>query len=428
MPRPPLPIGSWGKITRTALAAVEHDGKTHQVALTGFEGKFYRVGDKDRKHPMPAAVWVAKARVRDLDGVTRLVERAGKSGAAAERNLVQHLTERTAPVMEDLKPGSRLSLLWEMFEAHLISENRASATMTRYRYVSAYIIKGLGNVRIQEATTQRLDGFVQALKTNHGASVAKSARVVLSGMFGLAVRYGATDRNPIRDVGTIKMESKQARALSIDQLNGILDAMRSSQVVLNPKNKITPNQTISEYCSAADLKDVVTMFAATACRISEVLGIRWSDIDLDGKTVSINGKVNRIPGGGLVREDVTKTKAGQRVLALPGFALAMLMRRQVEAFGNVHDVVFPSTTGNLRDPNGVGKQWRKVRTALGMDWVTSHTFRKTVATVLDAEGLSARVGADQLGHAQISMTQDVYMGRGVVHTEVADALNRVIKS
>jgi integrase len=61
-----------------------------------------------------------------------------------------------------------------------------------------------------------------------------------------------------------------------------------------------------------------------------------------------------------------------------------------------------------------------------MDWMTAHTFRKTVATVLDGEGLSARVGADQLGHAQVSMTQDVYMGRGEVHTEVAAALDKLI--
>jgi integrase len=49
------------------------------------------------------------------------------------------------------------------------------------------------------------------------------------------------------------------------------------------------------------------------------------------------------------------------------------------------------------------------------EWVVPHTYRKTVATFLDDGGLSARVVADQLGHARISMTQDVYMGRHVVH-------------
>lgn len=115
-----------------------------------------------------------------------------------------------------------------------------------------------------------------------------------------------------------------------------------------------------------------------------------------------------------------------RVLPLPSFAIAMLMGRQVSAVGNIHDVVFPSTQGTLRDPSAIHKQWRKVLAALKLDWVTSHTFRKTLATLLDGEGISARIGADQLGHAQVSMTQDVYMGRKAVHTEVADVLDRVI--
>ncbi|MGG6382044.1 tyrosine-type recombinase/integrase [Paenarthrobacter sp. NEAU-H11] len=93
----------------------------------------------------------------------------------------------------------------------------------------------------------------------------------------------------------------------------------------------------------------------------------------------------------------------------------------------IYDAVFPGSTGMLRDPSAVSKQWRRVRTKLKLDWVTSHTFRKTLATLIDDQGLSARIGADQLGHAQISMTQDKYMGRKVVHPEVADVLDGTIQ-
>jgi integrase len=58
--------------------------------------------------------------------------------------------------------------------------------------------------------------------------------------------------------------------------------------------------------------------------------------------------------------------------------------------------------------------------------VTTHSFRKSVATLIDDRGLSARIGADQLGHARPSMTQDRYMARGKVHTHVADALDDAI--
>ncbi|MDT5160106.1 MAG: hypothetical protein QOC90_416, partial [Mycobacterium sp.] len=51
---------------------------------------------------------------------------------------------------------------------------------------------------------------------------------------------------------------------------------------------------------------------------------------------------------------------------------------------------------------------------------------KTVATLIDDEGLSARIGADHLGHSKVSMTQDRYMPRGRVHTQVADLLDRTV--
>lgn len=140
----------------------------------------------------------------------------------------------------------------------------------------------------------------------------------------------------------------------------------------------------------------------------------------------ITGKVTRIPGQGIIRENLHKTAAEDRVLPLPAFAINMLMVRQVSAMGNMHDVVFPSTQGTVGDASAVPKQWRTVRACLKLDRDTSHTFRKTLATVLDDQGLSARVGADQLGHAQVSMTHDMHVGRKAVHPEVADALDRII--
>ncbi|MBT1002631.1 site-specific integrase [Paenarthrobacter sp. DKR-5] len=395
MPRPALPLGSWGKITRTQ------------------QGN---------------AAWVAKARVRDLDGITRLVERSGRTGAAAERNLVAALTERTAPTTEDLSPNTRLTALWDAYLGHLRTEGRSPRTFERYEYVAGYVVKGLGGLRIREATTQRLDGFLKALAANSGPSVAVTARVILSGMFGLAVRYDAITHNPVRDVGNVRTAPvKKARALTVDELRGILDAVHHSPIPINPGNKVRPGLTLAEYCAEADLADVVTMFAGTGARISEVLGIRWEDINLDAKTVAISGKVGRTKGQGMIREGFLKSEAGERTLPLPGFAVAMLLRRQVESVPNLHNAVFPSSTGSLRDPSAVSKQWRKVRDRLGFDWVTSHTFRKTVATMIDAQGLSARVGADQLGHANVSMTQDRYHGRKTTHVEVAEVLDQAVR-
>jgi integrase len=57
-------------------------------------------------------------------------------------------------------------------------------------------------------------------------------------------------------------------------------------------------------------------------------------------------------------------------------------------------------------------------------WVTSQVFRKTVATRLDEAGFTPRQVADQLGHANPSMTLDVYFGRHVVSAAAAQVLDR----
>jgi integrase len=60
---------------------------------------------------------------------------------------------------------------------------------------------------------------------------------------------------------------------------------------------------------------------------------------------------------------------------------------------------------------------------VGYEWVTFHTLRKTVGTLLDEAGLTARQIADVLGHAHPSMTLNNYMGRGQKSRASADALD-----
>jgi integrase len=119
--------------------------------------------------------------------------------------------------------------------------------------------------------------------------------------------------------------------------------------------------------------------------------------------------------------------AGRRTLPLPKFAIDMLRQRRTLPYLGEQKMIFPSTAGTLRDPDNFAKLWRTARDELGVPDVRTHTFRKTVATLIDDEGMSARIGADHLGHAKISMTQDVYMARGRMHTQVAELLDRTVQ-
>jgi integrase len=385
--RPPLRIGQHGKISRKYIGN---------------------------------GVWEAQCRYRDTDGVTRRVRRIGpadqydRRGKVAEDVLIEALAQRRPPSGGPDEIGLDTAVM-TLVQTHLIrlaEDGRAPATQATYRIVAGKLRIKLGGVRVGEATPARIDAALRSMSTTHGPVMARQAKTILSGGLQLAVMANVLGTNPVREVQPIKSKRppKGAPALTADQLRDLLIRLGTS-----------------EYCRKHDLVGPFTLFIATGLRRGELLGLRWSDFDETEGTIAVTGKVERIAGKGLIRVDVTKTAAGRRRLALPSFAVdALRQRRSVPFLGEHPVIIFPSTAGTWRDPNNFGREWREVRGKLGVPHVTTHSFRKTLATLIDDRGLSARVGADHLGHSKVSMTQDVYMTRGKVHSEVADLLDDAI--
>lgn len=167
-----------------------------------------------------------------------------------------------------------------------------------------------------------------------------------------------------------------------------------------------------------DVPDLVDLMLATGLRIGEATALHWEDIDLVKGTINVQTTIHRIRGEGIILSETTKTDAGQRLLRLPTWAVAMLDRRD-----RSDGPVFPAPKkGGLRDSSNTQAHIRDAVRNAGFGWITSHTLRKTVATTMDEAGLSARATADQLGHAQPSVTQDVYVGRKLADTGAAAAL------
>ncbi|HET7531625.1 MAG TPA: site-specific integrase, partial [Nocardioidaceae bacterium] len=174
-----------------------------------------------------------------------------------------------------------------------------------------------------------------------------------------------------------------------------------------------------------DLPDLVFFMLATGVRIGEALAVIWSDVDFNAGTVRITSTLVRVNGEGLLRNG-TKSRAGERTLPLPESAVALLRRRFMTG-ARLDQPVFPSVDGGFRDPANVRRELREARGTETLAWITSHTFRKTAATILDEAALSARLVADQLGHSRPSMTQDVYLARRAVDSQAALALEAALR-
>jgi integrase len=103
-----------------------------------------------------------------------------------------------------------------------------------------------------------------------------------------------------------------------------------------------------------------------------------------------------------------------------------MLRERRAVIGPGVEPVFPDSLGGWRDPNNVCRVWREVRDQLAMDGLVTHTLRKTVASFLDDANVTTRRISDQLGRAQVSMTQDRYLGRRLTDRQTADVLEGII--
>lgn len=369
MARPPLPIGTWGTIRR------KEAGPKH---------------------------WVAYARFRDYDGVTRIVERAGTTGPKAETALKEALIERAKVRGDEITGDTRLKVVAEQWFTDEIKGAKAYNTERRYREVlDLMILPGMGMLTLREVSVARCDRFLKLTKESRGPGAAKHAKTVLSGVLGLATRLGAIHANPIRDVAAIRTSTKEVQALTLDDVQHMRIELYAD-----------------EHAVAQDIPDGVDYMLGTSARIGETLACRWSDLDLDAEipTTLIRATVIFVKGVGMVIQEFPKTSASRREVPLPEFVVGMLLRRREEAR---HDeLVFPSAHRLVRDPSNFRKGWDAFKVSNGYEWVHPHVFRKTAAALVEDPELAAGL----LGHADSRVTKAHYLPRTTLAPDVRDRL------
>ena len=263
--RPPLRIGQHGKITRNYLG----DG-----------------------------VWLARCRFRDLDGVTRRVERmtpAGvpdQYGARAEEALVDAIADRRPPGSGTITSMTLLGDLVTRYIAQCRADGElAPKSVDTYEATIDAVKSRFVGIRISETTAGLIDEILKGIRRDHGATRERHTKVALNSVLTDAVLAGAIAANPVRELGIRRKRKgdpkvKGAPALGVHQVRALLTAISES-----------------ELCSQKDLRDPVIVLAATGVRRSELLALRWEDVDVDGRILTIGGSVVRLKGQGLVRQD-----------------------------------------------------------------------------------------------------------------------------
>jgi integrase len=365
MARPPLPIGTFGSITTREVRPGVHRART---------------------------------RFRDFDGVTREVKGTGRSAAAATRDLKAKIADRSAPTGDLIGPDMRISQVAEIWLSLYRAEQRSEATTANeYERVLKNVINpAIGGIRLREATAGRLERLIRSQET---PSRRKKTKTVLKMMLDAAVIDDAIPANPVSSTSRLRAHRSEVQALSKDDL----DAVRSAVDAWMSKKRPGPRPS-------TDMPDIIDLLLATGCRIGEVLAFRWTDVDLSATppTVSVTGTIKTETGKGTYRKSKPKSDASKRTIALPPFAVGVLVRRRVEQPSNSCDAVFATRNGTWHQVGNIERRWRTIRGDAGLDWVTPHTFRKTVATMIDRLA-DSDTAARVLGHSSAAITKEFYV-------------------
>lgn len=353
---------------------------------------------------------------RDSDGTRRRVERSSdKSAEDARRLLQRHLKDRRPPVTkQEVTDRTTLAELFEVWIVAKAAEDGVSSqTADQYRQVWAkHGANQLGALRIREVDTTRAHAHVQAM----GATTqAKRLRMILLGMFSMAVRFGVITVNPIRETKPTKAVAKKVvRKISPDDLERVRAAVREYADREGPGPR--PGRLLPAF---------VDLLVATGARPNEVLALRWSDCDPGGEppTVTIRGTLidhGRIAGKPLHRQDRRKGDAPEHTVILPRVGVDALEELKAEASGE--GPVFANRVGGWIS---LANMRRSLRAALPEDLrttITPHTFRRAVATVV-RDNLGPAKAQQQLSHAKLATTEKHYLQRQTEGPDVRAVLD-----
>jgi integrase len=196
----------------------------------------------------------------------------------------------------------------------------------------------------------------------------------------------------------------------------------------------TPSE-IRQLFAAADgdrLADAFVLAVLLGLRRGELLGLRWSSVDLDKRLLVVRTTIQR--SGGELRVTEPKTRRSLRRIRLPHAAVRAFERQRVRqakerlAAGSAWDDqgwVFASQVGTPIEPRNLSRRFAQIRADAGLDWLHLHDLRHACGTYLIAEGVDLRTVMEVLGHSTFRLTMDTYAHilDGQLDT-AADAMDR----
>ncbi|WP_326689764.1 site-specific integrase [Streptomyces sp. NBC_01795] len=275
---------------------------------------------------------------------------------------------------------------------NVIRPRRKLSTYDKYEaHVRLYLTPRIGTKRLESLGVADVRRFLARLERETTAATAKETHRVLRSALSAACREELLTRNVASLVEPPRVTSRELSPWTLDETLTFLGAARKDRLY-------------------AAFVLAVTM----GLRRGEIVGLRWSDVDLENRVLYVRQQTQRRRGQ-LYQDDPKGRR--RRAVPLPAMCVAPLRwhrLRQAAAKQKAGErwqesaYVFTTRTGRPVEPRNVYRSFTRVAESAGLRVIRLHDARHGCATLLVAAGVAPRVVMEILGHSQISITMDVY--------------------
>lgn len=337
--------------------------------------------------------WAGQVYINQSDGrrVRRTLYGATRKEVSQKIAELRDRSEKGAPVApQNLTLEAYLN---EWLDTIVVTRVRPN-TLKNYRvHVDRYLVPDLGRRPLAKLTARELRLYFESLRRRGvGPRAIQRAHMTLRAALEDAMREEILDRNVAKLVRVPTPPRAEREPLSVDEVRAFLKSTRDER-----------------------LHAMFVVFALLGLRRSEVLGLRWEDLDLEGGFLSVRRGLQRIDGKLLVLPP--KTARSRRTIPLPPVVVEKLKTHQEQQQAEratlgekwpTQGYVFTTPIGTPIDPDNCSKLVRAALKQAGVRNVRLHDFRHGCVSVLLGLGVPPRTAMDIVGHSTIEMTMNVY--------------------
>lgn len=325
---------------------------------------------------------------------------AGKNQREAKRNRSNAEKALQKVILEyETKATAQSDAMFLTWMDEWMERKKSTIRLNSWEAYQYYIEKHIrpyfepARLKIADVTPRHIQRYIdKKYKDGQSAKSIQKHLVVIHGVMKEALRFNVIPFNPCDRVTLPKLERHEGKAYTAEQATALLNVLEEEPV-----------------------KPAILLGLFLGLRRSEVLGLRWRDVDFDENVVKIRNTVVKTKT--LIEHEATKSKASKRDLALMPTLKTYLQQLQAEQerrrqlMGSAYqagDRICVWQDGRPLSPDYLTNRFSAILKKNSLPHIRFHELRHTAGSLLLEQGLSPKQIQEYLGHEKITTTLDIY--------------------